>query len=205
MKNTLMIVMIVMIVMTSFSCSNYTIINEYSNEALSKCSINIRLENKINEAELTDIALKLRNSRKEYKNISIFYYLPEMTVNKGAWAYTHFNPDIEVMILGADKEERDILDNATVENKEIVGRWRDYSPSMESMNIIFKDFDTLKIKMVFQDGSELVKSLSYKITDGIKYFNYSDTTIKEYFILEPNGDLSFYGLTGKFSEAKKIE
>jgi hypothetical protein len=187
------------------SCSNYSVIDENSDTTLGKSIINIRLKNKVDESELISIANKLRKDRPEFKNLYIFYYLPDMTVGSGAWAITHFTPDLEIKILGATKEQGNILDNANVENKEIIGKWRDYGPSMESVNIIFKDNDTLKIKMIYKDGSDIVKNIIKRNENGKVIYNYSDTSFKEYIMVDKNGDLCFYGTTGKYGEAKRIE
>ncbi|MCK5127620.1 MAG: hypothetical protein KAR42_15290 [candidate division Zixibacteria bacterium] len=61
-----------------------------------KCSFDIRLENKVSEAVLKKISLKLR--KKKYDRVFICYYLPGMVVDAGAWATGHFNPDLKIII-----------------------------------------------------------------------------------------------------------
>ena len=88
--------------------ANYSIISEnhYRNV---KRSIDVRLDKKASAEVLNAIALKLKNmERKKYERTFIAYYLPNMEVGAGAWATSHFDPELDVRILGltADEEEK---------------------------------------------------------------------------------------------------
>ena len=66
----------------------------------------IRLNKEVSEETLSIIANMLKKSdRREYERILINYYLPDMVPGKGAWATTHYNPELEVKILGLPKKE----------------------------------------------------------------------------------------------------
>ena len=78
----------------------YTIINEEKFLNI-KTSLDIRLEFEVNKETITKIANELRkDGRRNYQRVFINYYLPGMEVGKGAWALSHFNPNLEVQILG---------------------------------------------------------------------------------------------------------
>lgn len=67
-----------------------------------KRSLDIRLNKQLSEEELRVIAHKLKaQDSRPYERTFIGYYLPGMPVNAGYWATTHFNPNLEVRILGA--------------------------------------------------------------------------------------------------------
>ncbi|MDY0208213.1 MAG: hypothetical protein RBR82_16555 [Pseudomonas sp.] len=88
--------------------ANYSIIsdNDFRNV---KRSIDVRLDKKASAEVLNAIALKLKNmERKKYERTFIAYYLPNMEVGAGAWATSHFDPELDVRILGltADEEEK---------------------------------------------------------------------------------------------------
>jgi hypothetical protein len=60
-----------------------------------KRRLDVRLNRKVSEQNLRAIALKLKGQdARVYDRTFIFYYLPGMTVNAGAWATTHFTPDL---------------------------------------------------------------------------------------------------------------
>ncbi len=65
-----------------------------------KASIDVRLIKKISKNKLLKLGKKLHAGlQKKYDRVFICYYLPDMKVGEGAWATTHFDPDIEVNIL----------------------------------------------------------------------------------------------------------
>src|ERR1039458_10482874 len=60
----------------------------------------------VSEEVLRAIATKLKNSdHGTYERTFISYYLPGMKVGSGAWATSHFDPDLEICILGVRSEE----------------------------------------------------------------------------------------------------
>ena len=66
-----------------------------------KRSLDVRLNKEVSEETLRAIALKLKsNESQEYERTFIGYYLPGMTIDAGYWATTHFNPTLDVRILG---------------------------------------------------------------------------------------------------------
>ena len=78
--------------------SHYTITNEETLTDI-KTMIDIRLESEVDKEILHKIANELReDGRRKYKRVFICYYLPGMKVDAGAWATSHFNPDLEVKI-----------------------------------------------------------------------------------------------------------
>ncbi len=62
--------------------------------------------NKLSKEELGQLAKTLkRKLDKDYERIFISYYLPGVKVGFGAWATTHFDPDLKVNILGRTEQE----------------------------------------------------------------------------------------------------
>ena len=61
----------------------------------------IRLEKKVPKEFLKEIAKMLNHlEKRKYERTLILYFLPDMKTDSGAWATTHFNPNLEVRILG---------------------------------------------------------------------------------------------------------
>ncbi len=87
----------------------YTIISTDSVPG-TKRVLKIRLRQKVSTDILRLIALELKNAdRHEYQRTFIMYLLPGMQVGAGAWATTHFDPDLQVKILGLTAEEEEAL------------------------------------------------------------------------------------------------
>lgn len=194
-------------VMALTSCGGlkYKIINEETNPAISKCKLNICLNKKVDEQVLKDIAMDLRVDRKKFENLYIFYLLPDMEPGAGAWATTHFTPDLEIKILGATKEEDKMLDEIAMPEGEIIGKWRDETLMIESVEIIYKADGKLRIQTIYHDGSQSDYELIEKQENGKTRYDFVDNPHGEYFIVEDNGNLGMYGENGKFKEAKKMK
>ena len=75
-----------------------------------KRSLDVRLNKKVSEKTLQAIALKLKaQDSRNYERTFICYYLPDMEVGTGAWATTHFNPNLDVRIQGLTVEQEEVL------------------------------------------------------------------------------------------------
>lgn len=182
----------------------YEIIKETPNNKLRKDNLEIRLSKKIDERVLRKIAITLRRDRKQYDRLWIAYYLPGMVTGKGAWATTHFTPDLKVIILAATKKDDKVLNTASIEAGVIIGKWRDNRPMVENTMIIFRKNGKLKLKTSFKDGSSGVKEIKEKKVNGKTRYDYVKTFHGEYYMLERNNNLGMYDRDGKFGEAKRI-
>lgn len=65
-----------------------------------KRSLNVYLKEPIAEIEIRQIAMALHNEAPNFERTFIEYLLPGMTYGAGAWAISHFNPDLEIKIFG---------------------------------------------------------------------------------------------------------
>lgn len=71
-----------------------------------KCVMNIRLPEKITEGEIEHLARYfLENEGRGCSPLFIFYYLPgDEVLYESAWAYSHFNPELEIKISVEDSD-----------------------------------------------------------------------------------------------------
>jgi hypothetical protein len=182
----------------------WEITKEEPNSGLSRNSIEVSLNKKIDKQVLEEIAMEIRDDRTEYNKLWIFYYIPNMT--KGmAWATTHFTPNLEVNIIGST-ENQDITTSITSDIEgEVLNKWRSEKSLMGGTLILFKNSSQKKImRITFKDGSKMDSEIvESNLNDKVKYQD--DNENGEYYILELNGNLSLYGKNGKFDEAIKIE
>ncbi len=173
-----------------------------------KRSLDVRLNKKVSDTTLGAIALKLKSKdSRDYERTFITYYLPGMAVGAGAWATTHFNPDLEVRILGltAEEEEKLVAEPAPA-NREIIGRWLDESPFIGSRITIFREDGQLFIEQMFNDGSSLKKELVEKKTPlGRRFDNVEGSSAGDHWVLGSDGNLQVRDNDGLITTAKKIE
>ena len=176
----------------------YTILEETPNEAISKCNLDILLSRKINKNELTALAKELRSTREQFNHLWIGYTLKNMKVGSGAWATTHFTPELEVQILGAtaeeEKEQNEVSKN--VAGGKTIGQW--FEQQATSATYVYYEKDKkFYMKTVFKDKSSMESEVKKKkVKNGLR-LNDTENTHGEYYIITDNGDLEFYNKEDK--------
>jgi len=117
-----------------------------------KRSLDVRLNKKVSENVLRAIALELKsNDSRQYERTFIVYYLPSMPVGHGGWATTHFNPTLDVRILGLTSQDQEALaTNSVVPGGEIIGRWLE--ETLGSLITIYREDGTLYLEQVVFSG-----------------------------------------------------
>ncbi len=185
----------------------YSIISEDAIPGF-KRSIDVRIMKPVSEDELRRIAVELKGREKQsFERTFIGFYLPDMDVDAVYWATTHYNPDLEVKILGFSPEEHQTL-SAPVSNKEgriVVGAWLDTTPLSGCKIVIFEQGGKQFIENEFKDGSKGDWEIVESIHNGQRRFDYSpDRGNGEFYIIDANGDLQQFGAEGVFMTAKKL-
>lgn len=176
----------------------YNILEETSNKALSKCNLDLQLSRKINKNELTALANKLRSTRDQYNHLWIFYTLEGMKVGSGAWATTHFTPDLKVEILGATAEEEKELNKLSknVDGGTTIGQWFEQQATSATY-VYYEKNNKFYMKTIFKDKSSMESEIKKtKVKNGLR-LNDIGNTHGEYFLIASNGNLEFYNKEGK--------
>ncbi len=141
-----------------------------------KCSVTVFLKNKATKEQLTEIANNIRKMLgKTYDRVFIVYYFPGMEVGYGAWATSHFNPNLKINIIGSSIEEDKIINAAYLhEDDNIIGRWVRHS--VVTQYILRKDNGKIFMIIIYKDNSK-------SETEMIEVVNGEDTLYRE-----KNGD-----------------
>lgn len=160
-----------------------------------KYSLTIRLSKKISLNELKEFAENLKNQINEpYERIFIEYYLPGMVVDKGAWAITHYTPDLHASILGMSSEEEKQLSSTSekLNADKITGVW--YENLAKSKMTIYSKSGKIFLLHSFNDGSKHTDQVKkIKTSNGQKsYTPIGENLFNEYYILNSNGDLEIH-------------
>ncbi len=182
----------------------WEITKEEPNEAISKNNLEIKLNKKVDESVLKEIALEIREDRTKYDKLWIFYYIPNYK-NGSAWATTHFTPNLEINIMGSSEIQDQKTTKTDNINGEILGKWRSEASLMGATLVLYKKDTTNKLMMQinFKDGGVIDSEIKKSEINGITKYE-DDNTHGEYYILESNGNLGLYGKDGKFDEAIKL-
>jgi len=211
MKNLISKTFIYAIIIMIASCSGQNALEKYNCKILDtetmktiKKTIYIQIPEQLTELQLKEIATQMRNENNNYERLFIFYLLPDMKIGSGSWATTHYNTDLEINIMGADKKAEETMKTADLPEGEIIGKWYDKTPYMEHSVIIFKIDSKFKMKETYKDGSVNEKDLQFTKVDRKSKFVY-ENDFGEYLLIENDGRLGQYDKEGLISTADKIE
>ena len=182
----------------------YTIISDNSLFRI-KRSVDVRLDRKVSKEVLRSLAIELRNADKgEYQRTFIVYYLPGMTVGAGGWATTHFNPELEVRILGLTAEEEKVRSQAQSPSREQLGVWVDNRPFMGTISI-FREGGKLLVEKKYKDGSTSKKEVVEKPSRrGRRFEEKEGAAFGEYFLIDRQGKLQLWDEDGHITTAERL-
>ena len=184
----------------------YTVIDKHVVPNI-KRSLDIRLNRKVTEDVLHSIAMKLKNSDpKSYERTFIVYYLPDMKVNAGGWAITHFTPDLEVRIIGLTVEQEQALKpEADDPSRDVIGTWLDESVIGRKITI-FRKAGKLFMDTKYKNGSVDTIELVEKASPRGRRFDYkTDRGNGEYYLINGEGNLQEWDHDGHFLTARKFD
>lgn len=114
-----------------------------------KRSLDVQLSRRASESSLHAIAMMLKSREsQQYDRTFICYYLPGMIVDAGAWATTHFTPNLNIQLLGLTIEEENAFLAAPVPS-DCVGRWILDLPGLGSCISIYREGGILFLEQNF--------------------------------------------------------
>ena len=191
----------------SFQGVKYSVIEKSTLRSI-KCTIDISLEKKVSKDFLHKLALKLRKAEPiKYDRMFIFYYLPGMILGSGAWATSHFNPNLKVKILGTTIEQEKVLKTkSTGSSGKIIGEWLDEAPYVGAKYTFLKRTGKIIMIRKFKDGSGSEEEMIQKKQSGIiRFEEKKGNDFGEYYLIERNGNLGAYDNAGLIRTMRSIK
>jgi len=173
-----------------------------------KRSLDVRLNKKVSEDTLREIAFKLKaQDPRSYERTFICYYLPGMKIGAGAWATTHFNPNLEVRIQGLTAEEENALKELPDDpSREVIGSWLDESLYIGGRVTIFSQSGKLFLERKYKDGSTETKELVERPSGRGRTFQRKEgSSVGEFWLIDNQGNLQLWDKEGIITTAKKID
>jgi hypothetical protein len=119
--------------------ADYTLLkSDTNNERM--FNVSVRIFNKLSDEQLKDIAQKVKEDINAVSNIGVvFFLLPEMEENNGAWAAVDFKPEMQVRIIGQSVLDEHKI-NSNIENiTDYFGLWSDNGEEGDVIIRIRKD------------------------------------------------------------------
>jgi hypothetical protein len=170
-----------------------------------KCVVELTLTQKISEAELEDLAERVRAlTTDKYPRTFISYRLAWGSEKKPFWATTDFNPGLEVRILGLSmEEERKILERPLDPSWNLIGKWT-WESTVGSVLVIYKIDGNVFMDRCFADGtSTTIDLLEYRSGDQ-RRFEKIGSKSKEHWVIDASGDLEIRDRDGMFARARNV-
>jgi hypothetical protein len=125
----------------------YTIISD-GDEGSARRQVEVKLNRKVTHEVLREIALKVKGKEeRKHERTLIYYYLPvEFPELAGqAWASTHFNPVLNIKILGLSMEEEAAMRKIPLDHKgKRIGAWLP-DDQYKTLDLIYDEAGTIKI------------------------------------------------------------
>ena len=175
---------------------SYPIIKDEDSTLMSptKRMVDVKLNMKVPPAVLREIALEVKSKEsRQYERTFIFVYLPDKVpgVENEPWATTHFNPTLEVKILGLTREAEESLSKLPIRFAgKKVGAWLIEMQNVSNLSLISEDSGTIKLAEILPSGtrfdSEMVELPSAR---GRRFKKVKGDEIYE---VDPEGNLRMY-------------
>jgi hypothetical protein len=166
-----------------------------------KCILDIRLPNRISEDEIKHIAEYInQNEGADCSPLFIYYFLPDEEPGiDGAWAYSWFNPQLEVKINGMNLETEATLEASIPRvDENVIGTWLD-TWGLAHTVVIRKVNGVYQMTSQYSDGSGETITLIEKVVNGEERL-YEESGI--YMVIENNGNLGVYDNQGLIYECE---
>ena len=182
---------------------NYTLIDKELGSS-TECTLDIRLPNRISEDEIKHIAEYIyENEGADCSPLFIYYFLPDEKPGIDmAWAYSWFNPQLEVKINGMDIETEATLESSIpTADENVIGTWLD-TWGLAHTIIIRKINGSYQMTTLYGDGSGETKTLGIEVVNGEERLTIPDDFFTGYMVIKNNGNLAFYDNQGFIYECQ---
>ena len=168
-----------------------------------KRMVEVRLEGVITVEELKTIARQIRQERDQ--RTFILYYLPGMESGHGAWASTHFNPDLDVVILGetVDEAAKRASSNVPEEAREVAGAWV-ISGLVARRIDIYSTEDGWWIRVLHKGGSGSPVRATRTAAGGLVAYVAEGATDGEHYRIRSDGSLEIWDQEGLIESARPL-
>jgi spore maturation protein CgeB len=194
------------------SCNNspkltdqYEVIENKFEPTFKKALIDVKLKRRVTETELKSIAEEIKANNTKAERFMIKYFLEDTPNSSEAWAVTNYNPEEYVSIIGTTEEDEKVMKEKTQSMTNIKGNvlgiWKINETYMERTVTLYKEEKIIKMLSVYPDGSSNIDTLiEKKEKTKTVYYKKLDSP-NEYYIIEPNKNLSVFSNNKKFTEA----
>ncbi len=171
-----------------------------------KRALEVRLSGKVSKERLEAIAMELKSSDgSSYDRTFIGYYIPGMKSGERAWATTHFNPRLEVRILGLSMEDESRLLKAPSDpSRAVIGVWID-EVFGRKVTVFYKN-GKLFMEDAFGDDSKSEKEIiETKSPFGRRFDATKKSKSGDHWVIDVDKNLQLKDDEGLFSTSRMVK
>jgi hypothetical protein len=173
-------------------------------------NVSIHIQDKLSDGDLKLVASKVKEDIHAVSDIGkVFFYLPEMTIDNGAWAVVEYNPEIEVRVIGLSIKSESEVKKELVRLDDYIGLWVDNFNEGDVVIRIRNDKQLGIVKELISPTdpkpSEYAVKLIRETRKGKTVYIDTENEMQQYYIVESNGDLSAYDKDGFIATYKKLK
>ena len=173
-----------------------------------KRSIEVVLEEKVSSTELETLARQLRKlNPASFQRTFIGYFILDGDKENGYWASSHFNPSLEVKILGLTIEQEKLLaaQDPSKDLGKFLGSWLEDRPMIGRKISIFDAGEFMILEDSYPDGGSVSKKMkSRNEQGGLRVEDADGNDFGEFFLINSKGNLEFWSKNGSYYTAKKF-
>lgn len=163
-----------------------------------KQSFDVELSRRATEDELRVLADIIGENRRSFERTFILYYMPGQKLDAGAWASSHFNPNLEIRIMGfTDEQEAQATKKASSTASgggSILGRWQSEFPPC--VYTIQESGGQTFLVQAFNDGSGSRHVLRTGTSNRGRRFDDTESRFEEFYVINSDGDLEIWDSDG---------
>lgn len=168
-----------------------------------KRTVEVVLPNRVDEETLRQVAQYINEeAQSSFERTFIGYHI-EGERPGVYWATTHYNPSLDVKIIGSTEEEHGKLSQPSNAPGTVKGRWR-LSMGFDSQLVMYELDGKAFMRSIYGDGSSSDKELTLSQSGGRKVAKEVGNQHGEYFVIAESGDLELWGNNGRFATATKL-
>lgn len=190
---------------SSFQDVNYSVVSDKSKRDI-KRAVEVVLDERVDQPTLEALANQIKNSNPMSFQRTFISWRIKGEDDGGYWAKTDFDPTLNVRFLGTTVAEYNkLMTSSTPSEGEVFGSWLSNWGTDYKMVGYRKD-GKIFIHSTFKDGSSGTKEfVSKKISGRSVLVDAEGSDFGEFYLVNAQGDLEFWGENGNFYTAKKSD
>lgn len=167
---------------------SYEILSESVDLNPGSRALHVSISREIVASEIEQLAKVIKERHSEYAKTFIFLYLPGMSMDGGAYATSHFDPDVSVKLMSDPIQ--DSREGLTTVDGKVIGVWREEGRWSNVTQIIERG-NRLFIRKTKSSGEYSEHELVARKTRGQNRLYQKGETL-DYVIINQSGDLEYW-------------